>query len=153
MTRRHPRTVFLEPAIELRYGIEAADDGEIRGGIEAGDQLTALRRVVLVHDDDRHVLHVSGRRVAEEGELDDRRDENDAEQPRVLPQLEQFLPHQVPEAAHFQAHSRFSRIAASPITATAKIASAASCDAIGTMPTPLRRMPRSATRKYRAGTI
>ena len=39
-------------------------------------------------------LHVGRRGVAEHRQLEDRRDDDDAEQPRVLPQLEELLPHE-----------------------------------------------------------
>ncbi len=98
--QRHPRAAPLEPRIDVVEVVGGADDGEVRRGVEARDQLAASRGSVLIDDDHRHVAHVGGRRVAEHRQLDDRRDEDHAEQPRVLPQLQQLLPHDVPEAPH-----------------------------------------------------
>ena len=54
-------------------------------------------RAVGIDNHDRHVFDVGRRRIAEHGELNDRRDDDDAEQPRILPQLQQLLAHEMDE--------------------------------------------------------
>jgi hypothetical protein len=98
----HPRPIPLEPAFELGDGVDVPDNREIRRRVEPRNQLAALRRVVLIDHHHRHVLDVGRRGIAEERQLDDRRDEDHAEEPRVLPQLQELFPHQVPEAAHLR---------------------------------------------------
>ena len=110
------------------------------------DQLAASRGSVLIDDDHRHVAHVGGRGVAEHRQLDDRRDEDHGEQPRILPELQQFLPHDVPEAPHVRPTPSLRRIAARPVTMAAKRASAPA-----SRQRPRTRCPSAARRGARPG--
>ena len=96
--------IQARPALQIRIdfldGRDGIDDGEIDGGVESGDQRPALRRAVAVRDHHRHVFHVRRRRVPEQRQLDDRRDDDDAEQARILPKLEKFLPDETAKALH-----------------------------------------------------
>ena len=125
-----------------------ADDLEIGGRLESMDQLAAGRRSIGVDDRDRNVLHVGRRRVAEDVELDDRREDDDAEQPRILAQLQQLLLHQMKDASRMAyAHSLRSRSDARPEATVAKIASAIMSCQNAVMSAPFSTIARSATRK------
>ena len=91
--QRHPGVARLEISIDVpRVGHNVDDVEDARSG-EPADEILAAGAAIGVHDDDRHVAHVSGRRVAENGELEHGRDEDDAEDARILAQLEDLLPH------------------------------------------------------------
>ena len=113
------------------------------------NQVAAGRGVIGVDDDDRHVLDVGRRRVAEHVQLDDRRQDHDAKQPRVLAQFQDFLAHQMEHSSQRRshAHSRFSRSDASPMATVAKIASATRSCQNAVMSAPFSTMARKATRK------
>jgi len=97
---RDPRVAALKVRVHLTYRADGVDDGEISRGVESGDEVPARGRMIAIGDDDRHVLHVGRGGVAEHRQLDDRRDDDEAEQPRVLAQLEELFPHEMAEPLH-----------------------------------------------------
>ena len=116
---RDPRVAALQVRIDVADGRDTVSiTVKFARRVEAGDEIAARRRAIAVGDDDRHVLHVGRRRVSEHRELDDRRDDDEAEEPRVLPQLEEFLPDQASEPLH-QCRSRARRTDASVSIASA----------------------------------
>src|SRR5687768_16807412 len=76
------------------------DDVEDARPCEPADEILALGTSIGIDDHDRHVAHVSRRRVAKNRKLEDRRDENDAEDARVLAQLDDLFPHDKPDPSH-----------------------------------------------------
>ncbi len=101
---------------------------------------------IAVDDHDRDVAHVGRGGVAENRELHDRRHEDDAEDARVLAQLEDLLPHHEENASHTSIDASAALDASVSMTA-AKMASAASCVQNVARPAPLSTMARSATMK------
>ena len=91
----HPRLAAIQIRIDLARRAWHRHDLEVGRAFEAVHQLAAGRRSIGVDDRQRNVLHVGRRRVAKDIELDDRREDDDAEKARVLPQLQQLLFHQV----------------------------------------------------------
>ena len=122
---------------------------------DASNRVTSSRlrtRSVRVDNHDRHVFDVRGRRISEHRELNDRRHDDNAEQPRVLPQLQHFFTHQMDDARHVRAyvparHSRPSRTDASVSAIAAKMASASMSCQNAWSGAPLSTIARSATRK------
>src|SRR5207245_2723488 len=90
----------LQIRVDLVRAGHDADQRERRGRGEPLDEIAARFRSVRIGDDDRHMADVRGGRVAEHQELQDRREDDDAEQPRILPQLDQFLPDEKTYPAH-----------------------------------------------------
>ena len=76
----------------VRYDI---DQLENTGAREPADQILALRASIGIDDDDGNVADVGGGRISQHGELNHRRDEDDAEDARVLAQLDHLFPHHV----------------------------------------------------------
>ncbi len=158
--QRHPRASPLQVGIDLVQPGDERDDGEIRRGVEPLHELAARRRSVRVGDDDRDVPDVGGGRVAEHQELQDRREDDDHEEAAVLLELDELLPDEEPDAAEalpegwerHQVHCLLNLTDASASMIAAKIVRAArSCQSVAS-PAPFSTMPRSAIRKYRAGT-
>ena len=110
-------------------------------------QLPARRRSIRVHDRDRDVLDVGRRGIAEDVELDDRRQDDHPEETRIPAELDQLLLHQMQHALHRYAHSFLSRSDASPSATVAKIASATMSCQNAVMSAPFKTIARSATRK------
>ncbi len=79
-----------------------ADDVEVAGVDEVGDQLAARRGAALVEDHGRHVADV-GVDQAEEDELEDRHHEGEAQRPAVAEHLDRLLLEDGAEAPHRRA--------------------------------------------------
>src|SRR5678816_899061 len=109
------------------------------------DRFPALARHILIDDDQRNVPNVGRRRITEHRELNDRRDDDDAEEARILPQLQEFLADDVGESC--QAHCLLTRTEASARTTTAYTTRAMTSGRKSAGPTPLSTIPRRATRK------
>ncbi len=120
--QRHPRVARLEIAIHLSRVRHDVDDLENPGSDKLADEILAARAAIHVDDDDGHVPNVCRRSISQDRELKDRCKENDAEDARILPQLEHLLPHHEEDPSH--AHCRFRRIDASVSMSAAYTASA-----------------------------
>ena len=146
--QRHPRLASVQVRVDRVERGQRIDDGKVLRGLEPRNQLAAGGGPVLVHHDQRHVADVGRGGIAEHRELEERRQDDDAEQARILPELEEFLANEVQDARHWPvAHSRLRRSEASDRTIAANTTSAAmSCQKTET-PTPLSTIARSAIRK------
>jgi hypothetical protein len=115
---RQPRTPALQVVVDLLYGVHRTDHREIRGRLEPRHQLAAERAAIAVCHNHRNVTDVRRRRIAKHRQLDDGRHDDDAEEPRIEPELEQLLPDEEAQALHY-AFSLASRKDASPSIAIA----------------------------------
>src|SRR6185436_4682603 len=149
--QRHPRASGIEVRIDLADRRQSVDDHEAWRRLESAHQVAALAGAILVDDHERYIADVRRRRIPEHRQLDDGRHDDDAEQARVLTELQELFADDVQQSAH--AHWRRSLREARPRIATAKMASATRSDQKTSGPTPFSTIPRNATRKYRAGTM
>ncbi len=121
--------------------LKVGDDGEPCDDVAAG------RGTVGVDDQHGDFPDVGGRRVGEQEQLEDRRDDHDEQQTRIPSELDHLLPHQESGAPHRQLHCRRSRTDASVSTTPENTASATRSRQTTSTPTPFSRIPRSAVRK------
>jgi hypothetical protein len=116
--QRHPGAAAFEAALDIAVPRRHVYDAEIRGPLEAPDQIAAGRAAVGIHDDQGDVLHVGGGRISEDEQLDHGRDEDHREHARIAAQFLELLPDQEAQAAH-QPRSLASRADARPRTMNA----------------------------------
>ena len=92
---RHPGRAGVQVSIDVARSSQSVDHDEALRRLEAADQLAALGGPILIDDDQRNVAHIRRRRIAKHRQLNDRRDDDDAEEARILPQLQELLANDV----------------------------------------------------------
>lgn len=144
----HPGGAPVEILIDLVERRTAAHDGKRLRRLETVHERPTARASIVVHNHDRDVAHVGARGVSEHGALQDRCNDDNAKEPRVLTKFEELLLHQVQDASHRPVpHSRFRRSAASDRTMAAHTTRATSSGQKASGPTPFNRISRSTIRK------
>ena len=133
----HLGLAVLEERVDAAGRIRRGDLLEIVGAGERRQESAAFLRAVVIDDGQGDVLDVDGRRVAEQDELDDRRQEQGADHPLVAKDLYEFLADDVvDDSEHFYSLSKrsFKRNKQTAKTNAAKPVKAASSGQI--MPKP-----------------
>ena len=124
---------------------------------EAIDEPPARARSVAVDHEHADVLDVEGHRVAENEELQERHEENDAQHHRVPEDLPELLAHEMEDALHalppFVPSFRLNRFTARIMRTKPMPPSAATCGQRSASTFPLSMTPRTMTRKCVAGSM
>jgi hypothetical protein len=149
--QRHPRASGIEVRIDLADRRQSVDDHEALRRLESAHQVAALAGAILIDDHERYVADVRRCRIPEHRQLDDGRHDDDAEQARILTELEELLADDVQSVGSCPLASQPERRKAE--NDRREDGERDEVDQNTSGPTPFNTMPRSATRKYAAGTM
>ena len=98
----------IEQRLDIVFTLRRGGDLKAAGSLESGQQIAALRRAVQIHPGDADVIHIQVDRVAEDDQLNQRRQEQQHAHARLPQRLPEFLAHDDPDPCpHTELHASF----------------------------------------------